>query len=157
METGRAAQALPVCTPLAVSPVASSPRRIGRSRPKPTPRVPLSHCRAWNYSAPVEIRRVLVCVVLCLSLTACAGTLSTAPVEFTEGHFVGRPLSEMVAALGPPTTKSMLDDRNMAVEWVYYTQCSRSAMANSAKPNSPTLSDWTVVSWRQTEACSSAR
>ena len=110
-----------------------------------------------KYSARVAIRRVLDCVTLCLSLMACTGTLSTAPVEFTEGQFVGRPLSEMVAALGPPTTKSMLDDRNMAVEWVYYTQCSRSAMANSAKPNSPTLSDWTVVSWQQSEACTSAR
>ena len=102
-------------------------------------------------------RSFLVCVILCFSLMACAGSLSTAPVEFTESQFVGRPLSEMIAALGPPTTKSMLDDRNMAVEWVYYTECSRSAMANSANPNSPTLSDWTVVSWRQTSACTSAR
>ena len=123
----------------------------------PKPQHPFRVAEHRKYSAPVAIRRLLVCVVLCSSLVACAGSLSTAPVEFTEGQFVGRPLSEMVAALGPPTTKSMLDDRNMAVEWVYYTQCSRSAMANSAKPNSPTLSDWTVVSWQQSEACTSAR
>ena len=123
----------------------------------PKPQHPFLVAEHRKYSAPVAIRRFLVCVLLCSSLMACAGSLSTAPVEFTESQFIGRPLSEMVAALGPPSTKSMLDDQNMAVEWVYYTQCSRSAMASSANPNSPTLSDWKVVSWQQSEACTSAR
>jgi hypothetical protein len=105
----------------------------------------------------MERAHIFGCFVVSLGLTACAQTLSNAPSEYAEGQFVGRPLSEMVATLGPPTTKSMLDDRNMAVEWVYHGACSRSAMAKSDNPNSPSLSDWTVVSWQQTESCMSAR
>ena len=76
--------------------------------------------------------RYLVIVWLLLSLTACATLTATGLME---SEFVGRPVSEVVAKVGPPTTKSQLGNGRMAFEWLHYGPCTYSAMAKSDKPD----------------------
>jgi hypothetical protein len=61
--------------------------------------------------------RWLVIVWVMLSLTACARLTATTALE---SEFVGRPVSEVVAKVGPPTTKSRLGNGRMAFEWLHY-------------------------------------
>ena len=80
--------------------------------------------------------RWLVIVWVMLSLTACATLTATG----LQSEFVGRPVSEAVAKVGPPTTKSQLGNGRMAFEWLHYGPCTYSAIATSYKP------DFSVVS-----------
>ena len=60
-----------------------------------------------------------------LSLTACATLTATG----LQSEFVGRPVSEAVAKVGPPTTKSQLGNGRMAFEWLHYGPCTYSMSA----------------------------
>ena len=97
--------------------------------------------------------RWLVIVWLILSLTACARLTGTA----LESEFVGRPVSEVVAKIGPPTTKSQLGNGRMAFEWLHYGPCTYSAMATSYKPDSQSLADWKIETWNATADCEAVR
>ena len=94
---------------------------------------------------------VIVCVML--SLTACARLTGTA----LESGFVGHPVSDAVAKLGPPTTKFQLGNGRMAFDWLHYGPCSYSAMATSDKPDSQSLADWKIETWEATADCEAAR
>jgi hypothetical protein len=95
----------------------------------------------------------LVIVWLILSLTACARLTGTA----LDNGFVGRPVSEVVAKMGPPTTKFELGNGRMAFDWLHYGPCTYSAMAKSDKPDSQSLADWKIETWNATADCEAAR
>jgi hypothetical protein len=97
--------------------------------------------------------RCLVIVWVILSLTACARLTETA----LESGFVGQPVSDAVAKLGPPTTKFQLGNGRMAFEWLHYGPCTYSAMATSDKPDSQSLADWKIETWEATADCSAAK
>ena len=97
--------------------------------------------------------RCLVIVWLILSLTACARLTGTA----LDSGFVGRPVSEAVAKVGPPTTKSQLGNGRMAFEWLHYGPCTYSAMATSDRPDSQSLADWKIETWNATADCEAVR
>ena len=96
------------------------------------------HEKAVLFS-PGEIEGMcrLVIVWVMLSLTACARVTGTA----LESEFVGHPVSEVVAKIGPPTTKSQLGNGRMALDWLHYVPCTYSAMAITDKPDSQSLAD----------------
>ena len=98
--------------------------------------------------------RRLVIVWVMLNLTACAPLIATTALE---SEFVGRPVSEAVAKVGPPTTKSQLGNGRMAFEWLHYGPCTYSAMATSDKPDSPSLADWKIETWKATADCEAVR
>ena len=97
--------------------------------------------------------RWLVIVWLMLSLTACAALIATG----LESEFVGHPVSEVVAKLGPPTTKFQLGNGRMAFDWLHYGSCTYSAMATSDKPDSQSLADWKIETWEATADCKAVR
>ena len=97
----------------------------------------------------IEGMRWLVIVWLMLSLTACAMLTATG----LESEFVGRSVSEAVAKVGPPTTKSQLGNGRMAFEWLHYGPCTYSAMATSDRPDSQSLADWKIETWNATADC----
>ena len=97
--------------------------------------------------------RRLVIVWLMLSLTACAMLTATG----LESEFVGRSVSEAVAKVGPPTTKSQLGNGRMAFEWLHYGPCTYSAIATSDRPDSQSLADWKIETWKATADCEAVR
>jgi hypothetical protein len=97
--------------------------------------------------------RRLVIVWVMLSLTACATLTATG----LQSEFVGRSVSEAVAKVGPPTTKSQLGNGRMAFEWLHYGPCTYSAMATSDKPDSQSLADWKIETWSATADCEAVR
>jgi hypothetical protein len=98
--------------------------------------------------------RWLVILWVMLSLTACARLTGETALE---SGFVGHPVSEVVAKMGPPTTKFQLGNGRMSFEWLHYGPCSYSAMATSDKPDSQSLADWKIETWESTSACHAAR
>jgi hypothetical protein len=97
--------------------------------------------------------RRLVIVWLMLSLTACAMLTATG----LQSEFVGRSVSEAVAKVGPPTTKSKLGNGRMAFEWLHYGPCTYSAIATSDRPDSQSLADWKIETWKATADCEAVR
>ena len=98
--------------------------------------------------------RWLVISWVMLSLTACARLTGTPALE---SEFVGHPVSEAVAKLGPPTTKFQLGNGRMAFDWLHYGPCTYSAMAKSDKPDSQSLADWKIETWEATADCEAVR
>ena len=94
--------------------------------------------------------RAWLIACLTLSLTACARS-GSANNELD--RYVGGPVSEVAATLGPPTTKFRLADGRSSFDWETYGSCTYSVVATTRQPNSPSLTDWKVESWQQTAAC----
>ena|SRR6478672_13417883 len=87
---------------------------------------------------------------LTLSLTACT-RFESADNELDK--YVGRPVTEVAAKLGPPTAKFGLPDGRSSFDLETYGGCTYSVVATTGQPNSPSLADWRVESWQQTAAC----
>jgi hypothetical protein len=90
----------------------------------------------------------IACVTL--SLTGCA---TFRPADNELDRYVGGPVSDVAVKLGPPTAKFDLGDGHLAFDWENYGGCTYSVVATSRKAGSPSLADWKVESWKQTDAC----
>jgi hypothetical protein len=93
-------------------------------------------------------------VWLMIGLTACAVLRST---NGALDGYIGRSVSDVALKLGPPTTKFDLGDGRLAFDWENYGGCTYSVIATSRKPGSPSLAEWRVESWQETEACASVK
>jgi hypothetical protein len=78
--------------------------------------------------------------IACLTLTLTACTrFESADNELDK--YVGRPVSEVAAKLGPPTTKFRLADGRSSFDWQNYGSCTYSVIATTSNPSSPSLAD----------------
>jgi len=93
-------------------------------------------------------------VCLTLSLAACTAFRSA---NRELDNYVGRPVSDVAQKLGAPTSKFDLGDGRRAFEWQNYGACSYSVVATTTNPSSPSLTEWKIESWQQTEACVDVR
>jgi hypothetical protein len=93
-------------------------------------------------------------VWLALSLTACAANRSSDGVL---GGYNGRPVSDVVLKLGAPTTKFDVGNGRRVFEWENFGACTYTVVATTTNPGSPSLADWKIESWQQTEACVGVR
>jgi hypothetical protein len=71
---------------------------------------------------------------LTVSLTACT-RFESADNELDK--YVGRPVTEVAAKLGPPTAKFGLPDGCSSFDWETYGACTYSVVATTRHPNSP--------------------
>src|SRR5262245_49342144 len=94
-------------------------------------------------------------IIFCVMLILASCTLSTNTA--LRGEFVGRSVSEAAAKFGPPTTKFQLGNGRMAFEWLHYGPCTYSVLATSPKPDSQSLSDWTIETFEATADCEGAK
>jgi hypothetical protein len=95
--------------------------------------------------------RYLIIVCLTLDVTGCTVFRPSQNNELDA--YVGGPVAAVAAKLGQPTTKFDLGDGRRSFDWETYGGCSYSVIATTRTPASPSLADWKVQSWQQTDAC----
>jgi hypothetical protein len=113
------------------------------------------------------------CLLLAAVLSGCAGEQQQLKMESALTPYVGRSIADYVLDHGSPTSTLDLSSNKRAFQWLITGQsagavvplggmlvavppqpqtCLVSLVASASRP-SPTLSDWTVESWRWNGRC----